>query len=119
MRHSAAIALASISVTDRAFADIALASIAFACIAFAGIALPSMAFACFAFAGIAFAGIALASIALASMMMMLLRANDVMIHFPTITEPCSFCETPLKISCATAANHSLVRPRATTTRYGR
>ena len=85
MRHSAAIALASISVTDRAFADIALACIAFACIAFAGIALPSMAFACFAFAGIAFAGIALASIALASMMMMLLRANYVMIHFPTIS----------------------------------
>ena len=94
MRHSAAIALASISVTDRAFADIALPSIAFACIAcagiaFAGIALPSMAFACFAFAGIAFAGIALASIALASMLMMLLRADDAMIHFPTITEPWS------------------------------
>ena len=53
------------------------------------IPLPSMAFACFAFAGIAFAGIALASIALASMMMMLLRANDVMIHFPRITEPLS------------------------------
>ena len=31
--------------------------------------------------------VALASIALAGMMMMLLRAHDVMIHFPTITEP--------------------------------